>query len=119
MPIERIGITEPPAPISSRAVVCGGKVYLGGIRAADAGPDIVSQTRAALKRVENGLLEVGSNKHSILTVQIWITDMSDFADMNAVWNEWVVAEQPPLRACVRGELCEAGALVEFVVVALR
>ncbi len=119
MSIERIGITLPPAPAASRCVIHGDRIYLGGIRAAGEGLDIAAQTRAALARVESSLAEAGSDKSKILTVQIWLADMTLFAAMNVVWNEWVDAERPPLRACVRAELSEPGALVEFLVTAVR
>jgi len=31
----------------------------------------------------------GTNKTKLLSANIWITDMAQFAEMNAVWDAWV------------------------------
>lgn len=118
MTIKRYGSVAAPAPIASQMVVHGGKIYIGGIRAAHAGPDIQAQTTHALKHIEHLLEQAGSKKVNILTVQIWLSNMDYFSDMNQAWNAWVTADSAPLRACVRAELSEPDALVEFLVTAI-
>jgi enamine deaminase RidA (YjgF/YER057c/UK114 family) len=33
----------------------------------------------------------------MLMAQIWLADMDDFAEMNAVWDAWVADIAPPAR----------------------
>ena len=42
-----------------------------------------------------------------------------FGAMNAVWNGWADADNPPARTCVSGELYRPDLLVELVVIACR
>jgi enamine deaminase RidA (YjgF/YER057c/UK114 family) len=119
MTIERLDITAPPGPVSSRCVVHGDMVYLGGLSAAHAGSDVATQTKAVLGLVDGYLERTGSDRMRILTVQVWLADMAQFAAMNEVWNAWVDRSHPPLRACVNAQLAAPGALVEMLVVATR
>jgi enamine deaminase RidA (YjgF/YER057c/UK114 family) len=43
--------------------------------------------------------------------------MADFAAHNAVWDAWVDAASPPVRACVGASLYDPRLLVEIRVVA--
>jgi enamine deaminase RidA (YjgF/YER057c/UK114 family) len=42
-----------------------------------------------------------------------------FRAHNLAWNEWVDADNPPVRACVQAELFDPGLLVEIMVTAAR
>ena len=42
-----------------------------------------------LALLEETLESAGSDKTRILSVQIFLTDISKIAEMNAVWDEWV------------------------------
>jgi enamine deaminase RidA (YjgF/YER057c/UK114 family) len=124
MDIERIGKPEPAAgiPIISFAAIHGGIVYLCGITANPAGPlgDAKQQTREVLGQVDAALRAAGTDKSRLLTAQVWLTDMDDFADHNDAWNEWVDPEHPPVRACVQSpRLWRPGLLVEIMVTAAR
>ena len=55
----------------------------------------------------------------ILTAQIFVSDMRLFADMNKVWDAWVVAGQTPPRATVEAKLATPRHLVEIVVTAAQ
>jgi len=46
------------------------------------------------------LATVGTNKTKLLSANIWITDMANFAEMNAVWDAWVSPGNTPARATV-------------------
>jgi enamine deaminase RidA (YjgF/YER057c/UK114 family) len=43
--------------------------------------------------------------------------MSDFAEMNAVWDAWVDGQDPPARATGEARLAAPGYKVEIIVVA--
>ena len=92
-------------------------VYLAGQIAEDTEQDITGQTREVLGHVDRLLSEAGSDKTCILSCQIYIKDMKDFAGMNAVWDEWVPQGHTPPRATVEAKLANPEVLVEIVIVA--
>src|SRR5262245_8548763 len=118
MSITRHEIVEPSngRPCISGVVVHGDTIYVRGV-AADPVGDIGIQPRQVLQRIDNYLALCGADKSKVLAAQVWLTDFRLFADMNAVWNEWVDQENPPARACVRSELWQPGLLVEIMVTA--
>ena len=68
----------------------------------------------------NGLLaKAGSDKTKLLSANIFITDMANFAEMNAVWDAWVVPGHTPARATVEAKLATPDYKVEIMVVAAR
>lgn len=103
----------------SEAAIHNGTVYLAGQIADDATQDIAGQTRQVLGHVERLLTEAGSDKSRILSAQIYIADLADFAGMNAVWDEWVVPGHTPPRATVEAKLANPAWRVEVVVVAAQ
>tara|TARA_R110000787_G_scaffold103459_8_gene210085 strand:- start:249 stop:614 length:366 start_codon:yes stop_codon:yes gene_type:complete len=118
MTIQRLGQTSPPGPVMSKTVIHNNMVYLAGITAQDLTGDVAAQTREILSTIDARLAEAGTDKYKILTTQIWLSDMENFAALNAVWNDWVDADIPPSRACVSGGLYRPEALVEIVVTAV-
>ncbi len=101
----------------SRAVVYNHTVYLCGQVAADVTADITGQTETTLEKIEALLESVGSCKDKILSATIYIKDMNDFADMNAVWDNWVTSGMAPARACVQASMARETVLVEMSIVA--
>ena len=101
----------------SEAAIHNGTVYLAGQIAEDTSADIAGQTREVLGHVDRLLAEAGSDKSCILACQIFIADMSQFAGMNAVWDEWVAAGHTPPRATVEAKLANPDCLVEIVITA--
>jgi len=63
------------------------------------------------------LAKGGSDKSKILTATIWLSDISDFAAMNKVWDAWVVPGHTPARATVQARLNDPQMKVEIMVVA--
>lgn len=104
-------------PILSRAVIHGDLVYLCGVTP-DAVGDIQRETAQVLERIDALLAQTGTGRSKLLSAQIWLSDMANFAAFNAVWNAWVDRDHPPVRACVRAELVR-GCLVEIMVTAAR
>jgi enamine deaminase RidA (YjgF/YER057c/UK114 family) len=119
MDIRRIDLTQPPGPRMSRAVVHGDRVYLAGLTASDTSQDIKGQTRQILDKIDAYLAQAGTDKSKLLSANLWIKDMAQFADMNSVWNSWVDPENPPARACVKAEMARPEVLVEIMVTAAR
>ena len=119
MGVTRHEITTGPGPRMSRCVVKDDMVYVAGLTASDASGDIQSQTRQILEKIDGYLSTAGTDKSKLLQANLWITDMANFAGMNEVWNAWVDAENPPVRACVRADLARPELLVEIMVTAYR
>ena len=104
-------------PILSRAVVRGDTAYLCGVTPDGVG-DIEAQTKQVLERIDALLETAGTDRSQLLTAQVWLSDMALFERFNAVWNDWVDREHPPVRACVRADLVR-NCLVEIMVTAAR
>ncbi|WEK00786.1 MAG: RidA family protein [Candidatus Sphingomonas phytovorans] len=102
----------------SQAVVHGDTVYLAGQVGAP-GESVTAQTRAILAQVEDLLARAGSSKSKILAATIWLADMSDFGEMNAVWDAWVDGQDAPARATGEAKLATPDYKVEIIITAAR
>jgi enamine deaminase RidA (YjgF/YER057c/UK114 family) len=107
-------------PRMSQAVVHGDTVYLAGIVASNAaGESVTKQTQDILSIIDGHLAKAGSDKSKLLSATIYITDMKNFAEMNAVWDGWVSAGNTPARATVEVKLASPQYHVEIMVTAAR
>ncbi|WP_439612028.1 RidA family protein [Reyranella sp.] len=104
-------------PRMSEAVTLGNRIYCSGMIPEDTSADITGQVRQALAEIDSLLAKGGSDKTRILTATIWLSDISDFAAMNKVWDAWVVPGQTPARATVEARLNDPNMKVEIMVVA--
>ncbi|WP_018000147.1 RidA family protein [Paracoccus sp. N5] len=102
----------------SQAVVYNGIAYLAG-QVGKPGESVTEQTREVLAQIDRLLAECGSDKTRILTAQVWMADMADFAEMNAVWDAWVPAGHTPARATGEAKLATPDYKVEIIVVAAQ
>src|SRR6478736_2255404 len=103
-------------PRMSQAVVHGNTVYLAGQVGAP-GRSVAEQTKETLATVERLLKEAGSDKSKILQAIIWLADMNDFAEMNAVWDKWVDGKDAPARATGESRLVAPEYKVEIIITA--
>jgi len=104
----------------SRIVEHNGTVYLAGIVSYDKTLDIKGQAQRVLAIAEKRLEDIGSSKHDILRVEIFVKDIyRDFAGFNSIWDEWVSKENPPARACVETNMASVETLVEIIVTAAK
>jgi len=115
MAIERIKV----GPRMSQAVIHGDTVYLAGQVADDPSADVADQTRQILAKIDGLLAEAGTDKSKVLSANIWLSDISTFDQMNAVWDGWVTPGQPPARATVESKLAGPQFKVEIMVIAAR
>ncbi|UXU73926.1 MULTISPECIES: RidA family protein [unclassified Paracoccus (in: a-proteobacteria)] len=102
----------------SQAVVHNGIIYLAG-QVGNPGESVTAQTQQVLAQIDRLLAECGSDKTRILSAQIWLADMADFAEMNAVWDAWVPAGHAPARATGESALATPDYKVEIIVVAAQ
>src|SRR6266404_9997138 len=107
-------------PRMSQVVVHGNTVYLAGVVAhKSAGESVTMQTQEVLSIIDSYLAKAGSDKSKLLTATIYLTDMKNFAEMNAVWDGWISAGNTPARATVEAKLAAPQYGVEIMVVAAR
>ncbi|MEP2921432.1 MAG: RidA family protein [Sulfitobacter sp.] len=99
----------------SKIVKHNGTIYLCG--QVGAGDSVAEQTIDCLGRVDALLQEAGSDREHILQAVIWLADMADFAEMNAVWDAWVPKGHAPARACGEAKLARDVLKVEIIVTA--
>ena len=104
-------------PRMSQAVIHNGIAYLAGQVGAE-GKSVAEQTESILGKIDALLDEAGTDKSKLLTAQIWCADMAtDFAEMNAVWDTWVIAGNAPARWTGEAKLATTGYRVEIIVTA--
>lgn len=104
-------------PRMSQANIFNGVVYLAG-QVGD-GDTVKAQTDSILKEIDRLLALSGSSKSRILSAQIWLDDMANFAEMNAAWDAWVDKANTPARATGEAKLAAAKYKVEIIVVAAQ
>ncbi len=107
-----------PGKRMSNAVIHNGLVYLAGVVGSPTGT-AESQTREILAEIDRLLALAGSDKTRILRAQIWLANIGSFAEMNAVWDEWVAPGNAPARATGEARLAAPGYLVEIIVTAVQ
>ena len=119
-----ISTTKAPAAIGpySQAIQVGHLVYTSGqipidpATGAFAEGGIKEQTRQSLLNVKAILEEAGLTMANVVKTTLFMADMNDFADMNAVYAEFF-SEPYPARSAVAVKTLPKGALVEIEVVA--
>lgn len=105
-----------PGARMSEAVIHGGKIYTAGIVAGDAaGQSVLEQTKDILRQIDAILKEAGSDKTKILKANIWLSDISTFAQMNQAWDAWAVNGKTPARATVEAKLASPEYGVEIMI----
>lgn len=111
--IKRINI----GPRMSDIVIHNGTAYLAGKVASNPEAGIAAQTANVLQTIDRLLAEAGTDKSRVLRADIFLKSMADFAEMNKVWDAWVVPGATPARATTQSELARTELLIEIVIVA--
>ena len=104
-------------------IVEGDRVYLSGRTARD--PEtgdpisgVIAQTERILTDIELILTEVGLTADDLVTVTIYLKDMSDIGDVNSVYEEYLT-EPYPARSAVEVSDLAADFDIEIEAVAAR
>jgi len=83
------------------------------------GASLAEQTRKTLAIIDRNLADAGSSRSRLLSATVYVTDITNKAEMDAVWCEWIGRQEDwPQRACVQAALA-SGTLVEITVIAAR
>ncbi|MDR1247311.1 MAG: RidA family protein [Clostridiales Family XIII bacterium] len=121
----KIQTADAPAAIGpySQANVFGNLVFTSGQIPIDpatgefAGKTIEAQTEQSLKNVAAILKEAGSSMKNVLKTTVFLSDIDDFAAMNAVYAGFFDEGAPPSRSAVEAANLPRGALVEIEAIA--
>ena len=119
-----ISTTKAPSAIGpySQAIQCGNLVFTSGQIPIDPATGVFveggikEQTRQSLLNVKAVLEEAGLTMGHVVKTTVFMADMNDFAEMNAVYAEFFT-EPYPARSAVAVKTLPKGALVEIEVVA--
>ncbi len=127
MPKSVVHTESAPAPVDgapySQAIVAGGLVFCAGQVPIDPATGslveggIAEQTNRCFDNVEAILAEAGSAPAQIVKTTVFMTDLGEFAAMNAVYAERMPSPYPA-RSTFEVSKLPAGARVEIEVVAL-
>jgi len=119
-------ISTPKAPAAigpySQAIKVGNLVYTSGQIPIDPATGsfveggIKEQTRQSLLNVKAILEAAGLTMGNVVKTTVFMADMNDFADMNAIYAEFF-RKTYPARSAVAVKTLPKGALVEIEVVA--
>lgn len=101
----------------SEVVIHNGVIYIAGQVGEDPNGSVAQQTAETLEIIDQILAENGSDKEHILHAAVYMADISHVAEMNAVWDKWVVPGKEPSRVCCQAPLVSPIYKVEIVVTA--
>ena len=127
MPIREVRSEAAPAPVGpySQAVTHAGIVYASGQIPLDpatgelVGGEIEDQTRRVIANLAAVLEAAGSSLQSVLKTTVYLTDLSLFPRVNAVYATYFDGDPSPARATVQVASLPLGADVEIDAVAVR
>ena len=109
-----------PGARMSEATIYGDRIYSAGLVAdSTLGKSVFEQTTEVLQQIDALLESNGSHKTKILKANIWLADISTFAEMNKAWDAWVVPSLAPARATVEAKLANPGYAVEIMIEAIK
>lgn len=86
-----------------------GEIVAGGIQA---------ETRQALTNIKNILEAAGSSLENVVKTTVYLRDMTDFSQMNAVYGEFF-PKNYPARTAVQAAALPKNAAVEVEAIAFR
>ncbi len=123
--IEPVNTDAAPQPVGpyAQAVRHGGLVYASGQIPLDrrtgqiVDGEIEEQTRRVLDNLKAVLEAGGSDITRVLKATVYLTDLSLFPRVNAVYAEYFTGDPPPARATVQVAALPLGADVEVDAIA--
>jgi len=102
----------------SQMAIYGDLIWLAG-QCGSAGKSVTEQTAEALEKVDRLLAQAGADKTRIVNTTIWLEDIRNYDEMNAVWDKWIPEGYAPTRSCGESRLGGTGYSVEIICVAVK
>ncbi|HEX5230367.1 MAG TPA: RidA family protein [Bryobacteraceae bacterium] len=114
----------PPGRPFSQGILVGDTLYVSGQGGADAStkkiPDkFEDEVRSCLKNVASVLQAGGMDLPDVVSVQVYLTDISMFQRMNAVYMEMFKEPRPTRTTVEVSKLAAPGAHIEITVIARK
>jgi 2-iminobutanoate/2-iminopropanoate deaminase len=102
MKLSIVQTDKAPAAIGpySQAVIAAPFVFVSGQLGLDpatgelAGEDLESQARQALENLKQILMAAGSSLEKVTAVEVFLTDMGTFLELNAIYAEYFSDHKP-------------------------
>lgn len=117
-PIKAAGAPYSPAVAAHGFVFVSGQVPLDPATGHLVPGDITHQTRRALQNLRGVLDAAGCSPADVVKTTVYLTDMSHYAAVNALYAE-VFASDPPARTAIAVAALPFGALVEIDAIAIQ
>lgn len=83
------------------------------------GTSVAEQTHTILDNLKTIVADMGLTMDHVIKSNIFLADMNDFDEMNAVYKEYFSVENPPARQCVQAGIWGGLAIEISFEVALR
>jgi 2-iminobutanoate/2-iminopropanoate deaminase len=121
-PVQGESLTRPAGPYVP-GMIFDRLVFVSGQGATDpatgrlAGPDVETQTEQVLKNVQAILEAAGSRLDCVLRCGVFLTEMADFPEMNAVYERVFAGHRPARTTVAVSALPQPGLKVEIDAVA--
>jgi len=120
MTVTTVNTENAPAAIGpySQATIYNGIAYISGQLGLSpetgdfVADDVEGQTRQALQNLKAILESCGTCLNKVITVDVFLTDMGDFATVNGVYAEYF-SNHKPARAAIEVSALPKGGLVEI------
>ncbi len=103
----------------SQAIVSNGLVYTAGQIPLDPktgdviSTDFSEQVKQTLNNIESVLKESGTDLNKSIKLTVFITDLSNYPELNAVFKEQFDGVDPPARSVVEVSALPKGVMVEI------
>jgi enamine deaminase RidA (YjgF/YER057c/UK114 family) len=102
---------------ANKVVIHNDTVYLAGMIAEEPFLSVSEQMRRVLEQMDKRLDSAGSHKSKLIMINIYLSDMRRFGEMNEVWDAWLDKENAPARACVQAGMARPGYEIEITAIA--
>jgi 2-iminobutanoate/2-iminopropanoate deaminase len=108
----------------SQALLAGNTLYISGQLGLDpatgklADGGTAAQARQAMENIMAILMDQNMSMHDVVQVQVFLTDIADFATVNEVYKTFFT-EPYPARAAVQVAALPAGAGIEILATAMK
>lgn len=118
---DRTIITSDKAPTAkaplSQAIVSNGMVYVSGTTPFDLerkmAPDFAGQMHQVMKNVKAVLEEAGSSLNDVVKVNVFLTDISNFAEMNEIYASYFEKGNYPARTTIEAPMAVPNMMLEI------
>jgi 2-iminobutanoate/2-iminopropanoate deaminase len=110
-------------PFSGGVVAAGKTLYVSGREGTDAAGRLVAggitaETKAALENIEKIVKAAGFELKDIVSVTVYLADVREFSDMNAVYRGFL-PDPKPARATIQAAALVNNAHIEISAIAVR